>query len=614
MKSGKILRILTVAILLSLLLAVLPGESALAAPVLNVSPASGAVGTLVTVTGENFDSYKGDDISLFFDSEEITTSPLVVPDTGSFSFDFNIPGGAEPGRHWVRAKGELSSALAVTLFMVPEAEINLSIGAGTVGIEVTIEGEGFYVDKVVTFYYDNRTREMLGTEVTTPGGEFTYSFVIPDSVAGQHEITAENAEGNSAEAEFEVIPSIALNPVSGAAGNILTVSGKGFGPRSDVAIYFKSDEMAYARTNAYGSFQVAYFNVPSIMPGSYDVKVEDEDDNMAKAEFTVVAGANLDKTTVSVGEDLIISGTGFIVGGDITIEYDLKEIATVKADGNGAFRALLRVPISKYGEHLITVNDGESTRQLVFAIESDPPLAPTPLLPKDNREVKAVAYFDWEDVDDFSRPVIYYLQIAMDENFTSLVLERELTESAYALAGDERLAAVKKGASYYWRVKAIDGAGNESEWSTRESFYVAAPPAPKLVLPESDIKAEAETYFDWKDVTSLSPPITYHLQLASDKDFASLVLEKKGLIKSEYTVLEEEKLAAVKKEVPYYWRVKAVDGAANESEWSTPGSFYVGFSLALPGWLIYTLIGLGAVIVGFLAFWIGRRTAYYYQS
>ena len=86
------------------------------------------------------------------------------------------------------------------------------------------------------------------------------------------------------------------------------------------------------------------------------------------------------------------------------------------------------------------------------------------------------------------------------------------------------------------------------------------------------------------------------------------MLEKKGLTKSEYTVTEEEKLAAVKQEVPYYWRVKAIDDAANESEWSAPGSFYVGFTF--PGWAIYTLIGIVALLVGFLAFWFGRRTAY----
>jgi len=188
-----------------------------------------------------------------------------------------------------------------------------------------------------------------------------------------------------------------------------------------------------------------------------------------------------------------------------------------------------------------------------------------------------------------------------------------LTDSEYTLTKEEKLAAVKKEEPYYWRVKAIDGAANESKWSTPALFYVTAPPAPALLLPETDIKADAEVYFDWEDVTSLSPPITYRLQVASDRIFTSMVLEKKELTDSEYTLTEEEKLAAVKKEAPYYWRVKAIDGAANDSGWSTAESFYVGFYFALPGWAIYILIILGALLVGFFAFLVGRRTAYYQQ-
>ena len=76
------------------------------------------------------------------------------------------------------------------------------------------------------------------------------------------------------------------------------------------------------------------------------------------------------------------------------------------------------------------------------------------------------------------------------------------------------------------------------------------------------------------------------------------------------TLTKAEKLASVKEEHPYYWRVKAIDSAANESEWSEPNSFYVGYSFVLPKWTIYTLIGVGVLFIGFLVFWLRRRTAY----
>jgi len=608
MKRGKIFRILVVVILFTLLLVGIPGTPALAAPMLNVSPASGAVGTMVTVAGENFGSYKGDDIFIFFEDEEITVSPITVPQTGSFSFDFNIPDSAEPGRHRIEARSELGSTLAISLFTVLEVEIRLDTKTGVVGTAVTINGEGFYVNKVVTFYYDNR---MLGTEAATATGEFSYDFTVPDSTAGEHTIVAKNAEGNSAEAEFEVVPSITLNPTSGAVGNILIVSGNGFASRSALAVYFKYGQVAYAKTNESGNFGAAFFNVPSMPPGTYDVTIEDKDGNIGKAEFTIIAGASLDKTEANVGTEITISGTGFSVGGAVTIKYDDVAFVRIGTDRNGVFKAVFRVPVDKYGQHVLTVTDGVSTRQLAFAIESEAPPIPAPLLPADGSEVKVNAHFDWEDVYDPSLPVTYRFQVGSDEDFTAIVLEKHLTGSEYTLTKEERLAAVKKDSPYYWRVKAIDSASNESDWSMLNSFLVLAPPAPELLLPEMDSEAEAEVYFDWKDVTSLSPPITYHFQVASDKNFTALVLEKDGLTKSEYTVTEEEKLAAVKQEVPYYWRVKAIDEATNESDWSIPGSFYVGFSFALPGWAIYTLIGIGAVLIGFLAFWFGRRTAYF---
>ena len=605
MKSGKIFRILAVVLLLPLLLAIIPVTPALAAPILTVSPTSGAVGTMVTVVCENFDSYKGDDIFIYFDSEEIAVSPITVPQTGSFKFDFNIPEGAESGKHRIEAKSELGATLALSLFTVLAARISLDPDDGVVGTELTVDGKGFYSNKVVTVYYDKR---MLGTEAATDTGEFSYSFTIPESTAGEHTVLAKDAEGNSAEAEFEVIPSITLSSTSGAVGSILIISGKGFGSRNGLAIYFKYNEVAYAKTNELGNFASAFFNVPLMLPGTYDVTVEDEDKNMAKAEFAIVAGASLDKTTASVGSELTISGTGFLANSTITIEYDTVAVAEIAADSNGAFRAVLRVPVSQHGNHVITVSDGDSTRQLAFVMESEAPPVPAPLLPRGTSEVKAETHFDWEDVDDPSLPITYRFQVALDGNFSSVVLEKQLTASEYTLTQEERLAAVKKESPYYWRVRATDGAVNESEWSSAESFYVAAPPAPALLLPEVDAKADSLVYFDWEDVTNLSPPMTYQLQVASDRGFTSLVLEKKGLAKSEYAVTEEEKLASVKKELPYYWRVKAIDSAANEGEWSESDSFYVGF--AFPMWAIFTLIGLFALLVGFLAFWLGRRSAY----
>jgi hypothetical protein len=141
------------------------------------------------------------------------------------------------------------------------------------------------------------------------------------------------------------------------------------------------------------------------------------------------------------------------------------------------------------------------------------------------------------------------------------------------------------------------------------------PPTPQPLLPEMGVKAEQPVQFDWEDVTDDSLPVTYSLQIASRQDFTanSIVLEKTALTESEYTLTKAEQLEPVSKEEPYYWIVKAIDGASNESQWTGTGIFYVGASLGLdmPSWIIYLLLGVGGVVIGIIGFWLGRRTAYY---
>jgi hypothetical protein len=88
-------------------------------------------------------------------------------------------------------------------------------------------------------------------------------------------------------------------------------------------------------------------------------------------------------------------------------------------------------------------------------------------------------------------------------------------------------------------------------------------------------------------------------------------LEREGLTSSDYLLTVEEKLSPTKKDAPYYWRVKAVDGASNGSGWSTPASFYVSSGFAITGTTKNVLIGLGIAGGVFLGFRLGsRRTAY----
>jgi hypothetical protein len=605
--------LLSMSVILPLLAVLVLGTPVLAAPMITLTPASGAIGTRIVIDGTNFDSYKGDNIYIFFDDTEITDSPLKVPDTGAFSTEYYVPAEAEIGRHWIYIYSDIeqTNMLAKGFFIVEETMIQLDTVDGPTGTDVTISGLGFYADRTVTISYYDIIGEKLGTVVASPTGEFSYNLVIPLSTAGEHKITAANAEGNRAEATFEVIPVITLSRDSAGPGELLTVTGTGFGHRSDIIISFGARGVATARTDDFGSFEVDC-NVPEMKPNLYDVKAEDEEGNLDKAKFTITAGAKLNQTAGAVGSRVTIEGSGFAVGGTITIDYDKLRVGTTTADNNGAFNVFFDIPPSIGGEHVITISDGTTTKQFAFTIESEAPPVPRLLLPANSSETRAEAYMDWADVIDPSTPVIYSLQIASDHNFSSIVLDKGgLAESEYILTEEEQLAAVKQGIPYYWRVKARDSANNESEWSAPWTFFVSAPPAPVLQQPTSDMEIETPIFFNWQSVTSLSPPITYNLQVATDLNFTAVTLEKTGLLDSEYLMPEEEELPELKQETPYYWRVKAIDSASNESEWSSLGSFYVGSSFSFPGWAIGVIIAVVVIIVGFIAFRVGRRTAFH---
>jgi hypothetical protein len=585
-------------------------SEALAAPSITVSPTSGGKGTRVTVSATNFDSYAGDRLGVFFNELEVADEAVTVPDSGDFSTHFSVPGDAAPGEAWITVRDQFGSILARNSFVVDRTAMTLDIKQGPVGTAVTVEGQGFYAGRRVTFYYHNTDRYRLGSGLSTATGMCSYRFAIPTSTAGVHRVAAEDTYGNLAEATFEVLPWLTLSVSSGAPGHTVTASGTGFGYRAAISIDFAGHQVASGRTNEYGSFEVG-FTVPQVRPGTLYLRAVDTGGNSASAEFTVSAGASMDRTSGPVGAEVTAKGSGFTPGAVASVSYDGMEVARGAVDNNGVFSIVFRVPPSSGGRHVVAISDGVNRKEFTFMVESVPPPVPRLLLPAEGTESRPETYFDWESVSDPSMPVTYTLQVAADQNFASVVLEKErIGASEYRLQGEESLTAYAKTSTYYWRVRAVDAASNESDWSLASSFYVAPPPVPVLLLPEPEVRVPGLIRFDWEDVVGLSPPVTYTLQIASDSQFSSIVLEKGGLTRSEYTLTGEE-MDTLEGAGPYYWRVKVVDSAGSESNWSELQPFRAGTESWLPAWAVYMLIGLGVIILGLLVFWLGRRTAYY---
>jgi hypothetical protein len=308
-------------------------------------------------------------------------------------------------------------------------------------------------------------------------------------------------------------------------------------------------------------------------------------------------------TSGASGISVTVSGTGFGASKPITIEYNDKPVptnpASINTDANGGFTASFTVPASIAGTYPVEASDGTNTASANFVSTTDATISQT-------TSEASPGYVGMEltitgngfranhdiTITYTSEPVVFHTTSGADGSFS-------YTFTIPPSVGGSHTITVT------------------DNYTTKEFTFVmesAPPPIPPPLLPMMGVKAKAKAYFDWEDVGDVDPPsnpVTYTLQIATDADFATILVNKTGLTTSEYTLTDAEKLKSTKKEAPYYWRLRAIDAASNASDWTGAGTFYVGFIFAIPeltGWVLYGLIGAGVLLLFFLGFWAGRKS------
>jgi hypothetical protein len=478
MRASIVFRIFIVIVILAIIMPALP---VFAAPVILISPTSGVAGTSVKVSGSSFSSYINDQLSLYFDDTEIILSRVTISGAGIFQTTFLVPDSTLSGTHLISVRGRTGVVLAESQYYVPIPEIILNRWSGTVGTTIKAFCKGFYAGKEVSVqYYSTNIGELLASQTASDVGECTVQFNIPVSSTGSHKVIARNELGTSAQTDFEVIPSLNINPSVGGVGDRVDISGIGYISNSEVGVTLHGKRVAFAQVSERGSFN-AIFYVPVIKAGTYAIEIEDAHRSKKWIDFTVESKITINKPTGEVGLKLTVDGTGFEVGGIVTIKYDAEEISWVMADSDGSFSFSFNVPVSVSGVHFVTVTDGFNTKQAVFTVESDAPPVPKPIVPKRDSMVGAQVPFDWESVYDPSEPIVYTLQIARTDDFLQPIFEKKrLSLSQYVLIEEEALRPSRRFTHYFWRVRATDNASNEGDWSAPVVFQVK----PTNVLPE----------------------------------------------------------------------------------------------------------------------------------
>jgi predicted phage tail protein len=149
------------------------------------------------------------------------------------------------------------------------------------------------------------------------------------------------------------------------------------------------------------------------------------------------------------------------------------------------------------------------------------------------------------------------------------VYQSALTSSGYTLSSADGLA---ENVYYYWRVRAVDGVGNASAWTSGWALWLdhTAPSLPELVSPADGANTTKTPTLDWSDVADILA-VHYEVQVDNDSDFSSPVVYKTWLSTSQYTLASWQALPAG----TYYWRVRAIDAAGNDSGWTSGWLFNV---------------------------------------
>lgn len=422
----------------------------------------------------------------------------------SFDYDFEIPESCR-GEHDILIcdDDDPDDDVATLEFTVyPLIEIDEEEGAA--GTEVEVTGFGwdedeseieirFYLEDPDDDYDDDDLYEVAWSgdiEVDDYGTWEDVTFEVPPAKKGDHWIYAVGDESDDIEddeilgVEFEVLPGISLDPESGGFGETITVTGSGFeDDEKDIEILFDGDVVKDNIEADDDGIWEATFEVPEAAKGTYDVTAEGrktDKEDIEEVEFEVVPGLVLSPTEGHVGTTLTISGGGFLANKSVTISYDGVTKGSATTNSKGSFSGIsfeaTHTQTTHTVEHPVVATYDTTTLSTKFIMESVAPAKPTLSSPVNASRVglfrKQTPTFEWSAVTDDSG-VSYNLQIGTSADFAQvLIFKTGLTEASYTLTGAEALDY----GTYYWRVRAIDGAQNDSGWTTAYSFKSALLP------------------------------------------------------------------------------------------------------------------------------------------
>jgi hypothetical protein len=244
--------------------------------------------------------------------------------------------------------------------------------------------------------------------------------------------------------------------------------------------------------------------------------------------------------------------SGWVGGSWASVGLDLE------CDGENAIENLVYYrwgPLPSDGLHSLVArardnagNLGENSENRLFRLDTLPPSPPVLLSPTEGALLgSATPTLSWSPVEENSLPVRYWVEVDTSPAFNTE--NHQVWESALPSCATPPLFE----GTWYWRVKAIDGALNFGNWSPAQRFTLdlTPPAAPSLTRVPPSLSNSSSPSFAWSPVSD-PHGLTYWYMLAGhDQSWKST--SSTGV---SYTGVPDG---------AYIFRLKARDGAGNES-------------------------------------------------
>jgi hypothetical protein len=506
---------------------------------------------------------------------------------GVYTLTFFLPE-ATKGNHNVylatASYGDPGGNPFATFEVFPSVKIDLE--EGPVGTEVALNGYGFNngQDIKVTLFQGVVKKGDEKTAKANAKGSWTVSYTIPHTPADVYTFKIEAKEGtvwvNWVSKYFEVTPKITVNPDSGTVGQKINVEGTGFASdEGDIKVTFDGDvvkEDIYADGDGSWSASIA---VPIRTCGRYDIdasgtstRARDVDD----VTFTVVAGVAVTPALAYVGDEISVTGGGFVPGETgVRVTFDGTAVATnIPVDIHGCWESSFNLPASAYGSHTVSASGGTTA-------------AVTTTL---NTQAKIVELSPVEGAPGDS--------LSLTGNGFSSSRKLTVTIGGVATSGNMQTQSngnvvinfrVPKGSVEGKRTLVVtdEGGATASVDFTVQKKTLSTIPLP--ISPKDNTLRSGEVTFHWQGATG-GTGYTYTLEINTSAGSGN-IWTKSSVEESSYTLTEEEALP----KGTYYWRVKVVDDYGNEGTWSDSVQFAVS---PIPTW-VWVVVGV-VVLIGLM--------------